>query len=196
MEIKLHLADRYTGNVLAWTVIEIWMITNKEKRIKYLGFDDKWFVVLGIFILGLSTLYVFNVGTENLTTVELAITMLASLFFSTCDWLINRSILIRLRKAYPNLKDSVKRITFVLIFTIVTVVFVDFLGVSLISILNENVSYDFQERARSLVVIVFLTTMTMAIYEAIYFFVLLKKSVREEEQTKQAIIQAELDTLR
>ena len=36
----------------------------------------------------------------------------------------------------------------------------------------------------------------MAIYEAIYFFVLLKKSVRDEEQAKQAIIQAELDALR
>ena len=36
----------------------------------------------------------------------------------------------------------------------------------------------------------------MAIYEAIYFFVLLKKSVREEERAKQATIQAELDTLR
>jgi LytS/YehU family sensor histidine kinase len=38
--------------------------------------------------------------------------------------------------------------------------------------------------------------MTMAIYEAIYFYVRLKKSIREEEQTKQAIIQAQLDALR
>jgi LytS/YehU family sensor histidine kinase len=38
--------------------------------------------------------------------------------------------------------------------------------------------------------------MTMAIYEAVYFYIRLKKSVREEEQAKQAIVQAQLDTLR
>jgi sensor histidine kinase YesM len=172
------------------------MITNKEKCIKYLGFDDKWFAIIGILLLGLSVNYVFNVTLVHLTTIELIITFVASLFFSTCDWLINRFILIRLRKKYPSLKDSVKRITLLFICTLITVSLVDFLGVSLISLFAENISYDFQERARSLVVIVFLTTMTMAIYEAIYFFVLLKKSVREEEQAKLAIIQAELDTLR
>ncbi|WP_299887030.1 sensor histidine kinase [uncultured Lacinutrix sp.] len=36
----------------------------------------------------------------------------------------------------------------------------------------------------------------MAIYEAIYYNVRLKKSIREEEQTKQVMIQAQLDTLR
>ncbi|MEH0154084.1 histidine kinase [Limibacter armeniacum] len=173
------------------------MITNKEKRIKYLGFDDKWFTIIGILLLGLSAVFVFNVeGITHLTTIELTFTFVGSLFFSACDWLINRLILIRLRIVYPSLKDSTKRITFLLICTLITVTLVDFIGISLISLLVENVSYNFLERIRSLVVVVFLTTMTMAIYEAIYFFVLLKNSIREEEQAKQAIIQAELDTLR
>ncbi|GAB5399242.1 MAG: hypothetical protein Aureis2KO_08270 [Aureisphaera sp.] len=172
------------------------MIANKEKRIQYLGFDDTWFTIVGILLLALSAMYVFNVAVGHLTTIELIITLMVSLFFSTCDWLINRFILIRLRKMYPSLKDSIKRVTFLFICTLITVVLVDFIGVSLVSLLADNVSYDFQERARSLVVIVFLTIMIMAIYEAIYFFVLLKKSVREEEQAKQANIQAELDTLR
>ena len=172
------------------------MITNKEKRIKYLGFDDTWFAIIGILLLGLSVIYVFNLGVVRLTITELIITFVASLFFSTCDWLINRFILIHLRKMYPCLKDSIKRVTLLFIGTLITVTLVDFLGVSIIASLTEKVSYDFQDRARSLVVIFFLTTMTIAIYEAIYFFVLLKKSVKEEEQAKQAIIQAELDTLR
>lgn len=36
----------------------------------------------------------------------------------------------------------------------------------------------------------------MAVYEAIYLFVQLKKSIREEEQARQAIVQAQLDALR
>lgn len=172
------------------------MIIDKERRIRRLGFDDKWFTIIGILLLGLSAVYVFNIGIAQLTTIELIITFAVSLFFSICDWLINRFILIRLRVLYPNLRDSVKRITLLFIGTFITVILVDFVGVSLVSMIADNVSYNLQERARSLVGVLFLTTMVMAIYEAVYFFVLLKNSVREEEQAKQAIIQAELDALR
>jgi sensor histidine kinase YesM len=172
------------------------MPSRKEKRIKYLGFNDVWFAVIGVIILSISAAYVFNPPIGPLTTIEIIITFVASLFFSTCDWIINRSILIHLRKKYPSLKDSVRRITLLLLGVLVTVVMVDFLGVMLFSLLSDRVNYDFLERARSLVVIILLSTMTMAIYEAVYFFVLLKKSIREEEQSKQAIIQAQLDTLR
>ncbi len=172
------------------------MPTNKEKRIRYLGFDDVWFAVIGVVVLSLSVVYIFKTPADRLTTAETIITFAVSLFFSTCDWLINRSILIRLRKKYPSLKDSAQRITLMLLSVFVTVVAVDFVGVSLVSLIADNVSYSFQERTRSLVVVILLTTMIMAIYEAVYFFILLKKSIREEEQSKQAIIQAELDALR
>lgn len=172
------------------------MITNKKKRIKYLGFDDTWFAIIGILLLGISAVFVFNLTGVQLTTIEVIITFTISLFFSTCDWLINRLILIRLRIIFPSLQDSAKRVTLLFIGTVITVFSVDFIGITVVSSLFDNVSYDYQERIRSLVVTVFLTTMVMAIYEAIYFFVLLKKSIREEEQAKQAIIQAELDTLR
>lgn len=172
------------------------MLANREKRIKYLGFDDFWFAIIGIVILSLSAIYIFKTPADRLTTAEAIVTLVVSLFFSTCDWLINRSILIRLRKKYPSLKDSTQRIALLFVGVLVTVVVIDFIGVSLVSLISENVSYNFQERTRSLVVVILLTTMTMAIYEAVYFFILLKKSVREEEQAKQAIIQAQLDALR
>ncbi|MFL1895246.1 sensor histidine kinase [Aquimarina sp. 2-A2] len=44
--------------------------------------------------------------------------------------------------------------------------------------------------------IILITIMTMAIYEAVYYYVRLKKSIRDEERTKQLMIQAQLDTLR
>lgn len=169
---------------------------NKEKRIKYLGFDDTWFVLIGILLLGLSAIYVFNFEVAQLTKIELIITYSASFFISTCDWLVNRFILIRVRMIYPGLKDSIKRVIILGLCTIISVIMIDFLVVSFISLLAENAHYNFQERVRSLLVVVFLTIMVMAIYEAIYFFILLQKSVREEEQSKQAIIQAELDALR
>lgn len=172
------------------------MFVNKKKRIKYLGFNDFWFSVLGIVILSFGAAYVFNDGFYRLTFVETSIAWAVALFFSICDWFINRSILIRLRKKYPNLNDSVQRILFLFFAIVTTVVVVDFIGVHLFSYVFENISYNFQERSRALVVIISLTIMTMAMYEAIYFYVRLKKSIREEEQSKQAIVQAQLDALR
>jgi len=172
------------------------MLSKREKRIKYLGFDDIWFAIIGTVVLSLSVVYIFKTPADQLTTAETIITFVISLFFSTCDWLINRSILIRLRKRYPSLKDSKQRITLLFIGITVTVLVIDWIGVSLVSLIADNVSYNFQERTRSLVVVVVLSIMIMAIYEAVYFFVLLKKSIRDEEQAKQAIIQAELDVLR
>ncbi len=172
------------------------MLTNREKRIKYLGFDDTWFVVIGIIVLGFATIYIFKSPEDQLTTAETIITFLVTLFFSTSDWFVNRYILIQLRKKYPNLSDSKQRIALLFIGIVITVIAVDFIGVSLVSLVADNIHFDIQERARSLVVIIALTIMTMAIYEAVYFFILLKKSIRDEEQAKQAIIQAELDTLK
>ena len=177
------------------------MITNKEKRIHYLGFDDKWFAIIGILILGISTANIFTPPNVHPTTLELIITFIVSLFFSACDWLINRLILIRLRKLYPSLKDNMKRIVLLFFCTSITVIVVDFSGFSLLSWLAETTGGNvqtgsFQVRSNTLIIIVFLTVMIMAIYEAIFFFELLKRSIKEEEQAKQAIIQAELDTLR
>ncbi|MCK0145819.1 histidine kinase [Arenibacter sp. F26102] len=172
------------------------MLVNKEKRIKYIGFDDFWFSVLGILILGIASIYLFNASIFSLSFVEAIITIVVVLIFSITDWIINRAFMIFLRMKYPYLKDSVQRILFLLLAVVFTVVSVDFIGTKFFSYFSLNVTYNFQERAKALLTIIFISIMTMAIYEAIYFYVRLKKSIREEEQSKQAIIQAQLDALR
>ncbi len=171
------------------------MVIDKKKRLKYLGFNDFWFSVIGILILSFTASYILN-DFSKLTTIETIITFVAGLFFSSCNWFINRAVIIQLRKNYPRIKDSVKRIVLLFLTISITIVVVDFIGVQLFSYLSENVNYVFQERTRSLIITIILTIMIMAIYEAIYFFVKLKKSIREEEQSKQAIVQAQLDALR
>ena len=165
------------------------------KNRKYLGFNDFWFSVIGILILGFIAAYILNNPAE-LNWIETVITCLFALFFSGFNWLINRSILIHLRKMYPSLTDSAQRISILLLGISVTIVTVDFIGVTLASFLLDSVSYDFQERIRSLVITIVLTAMVMAMYEAIYFFIQLKNSIQEEERAKQAVIQAQLDALR
>ena len=74
------------------------MVFNKEKRLEYLGFNDFWFSVIGILIISLVTNYLFNTEFEALSLIELVVSWAVSLLFTIIDWLINRSIMIFLRK--------------------------------------------------------------------------------------------------
>lgn len=171
------------------------MLINKEKRIKYLGFNDFWFSVIGIIILSFVTSYLFNSSFFQKHLEEAAITWVISLFFTICNWLFMRTVLIYLRIKFPAFRDNAKRIALVFIIMIISVILIDTLGNILLAYIYGD-SYNPASRARVLLPIVIISTMIQAIYEAIYHYIRLKKSVREEEQAKQMIVQAQLDALR
>ena len=171
------------------------MLLNKEKRIKYLGFDDFWFSVVGILILSFVAAYVFNDPRDVLSFKETVYSWGVSLFFTIVDWLIIRAFMIFLRKKYPGFRDDKKRIALLFLAIVCTDVSVDFIGGTLISLIQGMNYITSVARLKVLLPIILFTTMIMAIYEAIYHYVRLKKSVREEEQAKQAIVQAQLDAL-
>ncbi len=171
------------------------MIFNKEKRIKYLGFNDFWFVVIGIFILSLITDYLFNNSFANYPFGQAVMNWSASLFFTICNWFIIRRVIILLRKRFSDFRDDAKRITLLFLAIVSTVVLVDVSGNRLLSYIFDQ-NYNPISASRVLLPIIIISTMTMAIYEAIYYYIRLKKSIREEEQAKQVIVQAQLDALR
>ncbi|NKI32347.1 sensor histidine kinase [Croceivirga thetidis] len=169
---------------------------NKAKRIKYLGFDDKWFVVFGILLLSFVTDFLFSGSSfTRLPFLEATINWSVSLLFSTVNWLVMRTLLIGLRKRYPSLKDNKKRIPLFFLSIVVTVLTVDFIGNAALGYAFGR-NYNHPLRSNIILPIILISTMTMAIYEAIYYYILLKKSIREEEQAKRHIVQAQLDTLR
>jgi len=171
------------------------MLFNKKRRIKYLGFNDFWFVVIGILMLSFIIDFLFNNSFYRLPITKALISWSATLFFTICNWFIIRVFIILLRKKYPSFADDAKRIILFFLSIVFTVLFVDIAGNRLLSYLfNQN--YNPISRSTVLVPIIIISTMTMAIYEAIYYNVRLKKSIREEEQAKQVIVQAQLDTLR
>ncbi|AUC14964.1 histidine kinase [Tenacibaculum sp. SZ-18] len=174
------------------------LIFNKKKRIQYLGFNDFWFSLIGILILSFITDYLFSKSFIRLPFSIAIWSWSVSLFYTVCDWIILRSVLIFLRKKFPNFKDDTKRIILFISSIIIVVTLVDYLGGKFIkfffSLLGDNINHTTQ--LRILLPVTIITTMTMAIYEAIYYYIRLKKSIREEEQTKQIIIQAQLDALR
>ncbi len=171
------------------------MLINKKKRIQYLGFNDFWFIVIGILVLSFITDLLFNNSFSSYPFETAVITWGVSLFFTICDWFTIRAVIILLRKKYPDFNDDSKRVMLLFFAIISIVILVDLLG-------NKLVSYIFdQDRSpisnfRVLIPIIIISMMTMAIYEAVYYNIRLKKSIREEEQAKRIIVQAQLDTLR
>ncbi|WP_299241709.1 histidine kinase [uncultured Aquimarina sp.] len=174
------------------------MLFNKKKRIQYLGFNDVWFSVIGILILSLSTDYIFNNSFGNYPLGLAFYSWTASLMVTICDWLIIRRILIFLRKKFPDFRDDVKRMVIFFFAIVITIFVVDYVGGHLIEYVyrlwGKNANYITQFKV--FLPVTLLTIMIMAIYEAMYYYVRLKTSIRAEEQAKQVMIQAQLDTLR
>ncbi len=171
------------------------MFSNKEKRIRYLGFDDFWFALIGILVLSFITDYLFNKSFVRFPFGEAVLHWSISLFFTICNWFIIRKVIILLRIKFTGLNDVGKRLVLLFITIVGTVLLVDFIGNILLSfIFGKN--YNAQSSSLILLPIIIISTMTMAIYEAIYYYVRLKKSIIEREQVKQAMVQAELDTLK
>ena len=170
-------------------------LPNKERRVKYLGFNDVWFSIVGIIALSFIVDYLISNSFGSYPFPDSLINYSVSLFFSICNWLIIRPVVILLRKRYPELKDDAIRIV-LLFLSVQGIVLVIYLvgNYAIAHLLSAefNPLYDL-----SIPVIVSIVSfMVTALYEAVYYQIRLKKSVRREEQAKQVMIQAQLDTLK
>lgn len=170
-------------------------LLNKERRIRILGFDDIWFMIIGILILSFVTAYLFNSSLFHYPFYVAVINWSISLFFTIFNWLFMRTVLMNLRVRFPLFKDNAKRIAILFLVLVVSVIIIDIIG-NVLLIFAYGVEYNPLSRTRVLLPVVVISTMVQAIYEAIYHYVRLKKSVREEEQAKQMVVQAQLDALR
>ncbi len=171
------------------------MLFNREKRIKYLGFDDRWFMLIGILVLSLIIDYLFNNSFVQYTFGVALINWGITLGFTIINWSISRSFMVFLRGKYPLFKDNLKRISIILLAMIGIVVLVDRIGDITLAYIFED-SYHAIDRTKILTVVFVVSITVIAIYEAIYLYVGLGKSIRQEEQAKQVIVEAKLDALR
>ena len=160
---------------------------NKKKRIQYLGFDDFWYSTIGIVIISFVTNFLFNSSAERNTLDLIFIGWIVSLFFTTLDWLIIRSVLIFLRQKFPDFKDDKKRIGILIFVIIFTIIAIDFIGGQLTAGIVRMFGYysSHTVQLKVLIPIIIIAIMFMAISEAIYLYLRLKTSIRKEEQAKQ-----------
>jgi len=84
---------------------------------KYIGFNDTWFVLLGIPILTLLITFLFfnESGNKNAPFFHKYI---QGIPFTILYWIITRKVMLALRKIYEDLSETMKRLILVAIFVI------------------------------------------------------------------------------
>ncbi len=170
-----------------------------DERWKYVGFNDTWFIILGIPILTLFLTYIFFSEPE-ISHLPFVHRFIGGLPFTTLYWIISRMVIKWLRKKYEDLSLTMKRIGLVAIFVIFIAPWIGGILNFLISIAADLVGYQRVEvhafSFRKILSIYFSCFFMIAIYEAIYFYTKLKESIEEREAAKQAQIRSELEGLR
>ena len=170
-----------------------------ENKWRYIGFNDTWFVILGIPILTLILTFLFFNEPEN-CNVPFIHKYIQGIPFTILYWVITRKVMQELRKTYEDLSETMKRLILVAFFVIFIAPWLGgMLNLLLIEIANF-ISYEYMNLhplpIKELLSIYFACFFMVSIYEAIYFYTRLKESIEEREEAKQAQIRSQLEGLR
>ncbi len=162
--------------------------------IKYLGFDDRWLICLGVPVVSLLvSLMTFG---DAFTELPLAC-FLVGMAFTVCYWILIRKVIIEYHKRFDDYRFTVRRLGFVIFWVGLSIILVK---VSITQIIH-NCFPHIAELAHKNMISELLTTliiiaMMFFLYEGIYYFN--KSRLTEIEKNKLERITAEqkLSTLK
>ncbi len=171
--------------------------TDKEDKWKYIGFNDIWFIIIGIPLVSFFLAILFFNKLDE-TWVLFVKRGIGGFSFTAMYWLGLRYLMLFLRKRYDGLEHTMKR----LIIVALTIILIGPLASGLLDFildfLANLVNYERMDQGENnkILPIYFVCFFMIAVYEAIYFYYQLKQSIEEREQAKQAQIHSELAGLR
>ena len=162
---------------------------------QYLGFNDSWVILIGLILMGLLVPVIFFRTTHT----SIGITeILESTVYSAVYWFSNRWMYIELRKRYPHVQQAKKRILLQLILSTIIALIVGplFYPFHLGAAKLFNYEIIRPTAAEGISASLVLTYLILAVYESIYFYTQLKKSIEEKEAVKRLHLQSKWEGLR
>ena len=155
-----------------------------KPNIKYLAFDDRWLVLLGIPFLALIIPLIFF-GLDVPSYLNIFHQQYPeSLVYTTVYWLFNRYLIIALRKRFTEFADALKRfsIQMAVIVAVVPIISVSisFSLSAIFKLLNTSDLYQ-PTLLQGLGSTYILTFSILMLYESIYFFHKYKEAILEKE---------------
>ncbi|MEM6317765.1 MAG: histidine kinase [Bacteroidota bacterium] len=167
-------------------------------RWRYIGFNDTWFIIMGIPLISLFlSLLFFSESTDSWQMF--ARQVIGGMPFTAMYWICVRYCMLYLRQKYDSIEHTMRRLVTIALIILTVSPFLGGCLNLLLDFLAELVNYEriYSGRQENKVLPTYFACFFMvAIYEAIYFYYQLKQSITEREQAKQEQIKSELAGLR
>ena len=170
-----------------------------KNGIKHLGFNDFWFMIIGIIFLGFVIPQIFFGVRLGDPKYPFHWEWLEASMYAGCYWIVSRLLMIWFRKKYPSFEEVRKRLTYGITTCVIAVLITGVIISPIINLFfdcillpNTNQPKLLQGFGASITATFFI----LAIYESIWYHNQLKKSVQEQERVKMAHVQSQLDGLR
>lgn len=168
-------------------------------NLKYLKFDDRKILIIGVPILTLLIPFMFYGIKWSDYLSHFPQEFVDSFLFTTVFALLMRYLIIQLRKRYEKDTNPLNRLGTQFIILIVAVPPLMFILGNLLNVVHLcSPLDDFYEPTpmQSYGVTYFTLLSFMSMYEAVYFFYQYKQAIIEKEQLQKVHIQSQLDNLR
>lgn len=170
-------------------------IFNKEERIKYVGFNDMWFLAIGIPLLALFVpIAFFQIYPRGESSQFFILAYIESLIHAFSYWFCFRNFAVFLRKKFQGFEYTRKRIIYEIIFVLMTGVLVSELVGTCLLVLTGSVKE--VTLIEGYVATYFSSFFVISIYEGIYLYDQNKKTLLKSEKLKREHINSELQALR
>lgn len=164
----------------------------------YLGFNDWPYVLIALPLMGFLIPQLFFGLTPWNDWDIFPAEALESFVFSAIFWFVFRYTMLWTRKRYPRFDQFRRRFRTMLAIYILTVPVVNVLVGSFIHLCNFSGAGDQYDPGlyKGLLTTYFISFGIIAVYEAIYYYAQLERSISEKEEVKQAQVRSELEGLR
>jgi hypothetical protein len=175
------------------------ILLNRRERIRYLGFDDRWALIVGIPAISLVSFILFTAGGGDLSVRDTMGCLILGVLFTAGYWAINRNSTLLLRQRYPRQEDTPLRILLMVGVAVLSVLLID-VGVNRILRLTARdilpAHWGNTPGLFSFAASLTLCLMVLGAYEAVYFFTKYRHSLLEQERLAKVNMQAQLAVLK
>lgn len=168
-----------------------------ERTRSAIGFDDTWFLIIGIPLIAFILPLLFFGATLSDGLLAYLPKFGVSITYTIVYWFTMRMIFIRLRLRFPSYTDTTKRTLYIIVLGLAAYAFLNFaMDLTIHDYLMPPEERELVPHRVYSAVSLTILIMVSALYESIYMYQRWKESIIEKEKLERVHFQSQLEGLR